>query len=493
MLYALLACASPSLDTGTADTGATSLVPLAERLELARLEEHLLSLHGHADANAGTRLAGSAGYEAGLDWAEALWLDAGLAPVRQGFPHLVYQELTPPVLSWEGGPTAPEIKTLLYSPPGRAVATVEGVDLVLPPGEENSSTSGCEAEDFAGFTPGAIALIQRGTCTFTEKAENAQAAGASAVILFNEGQAGREAAVEGLLDTEVDLSIPVLGASFAIGESLASLGTPLVTVEVDTQLDELTVHNLLVDLPGSTEEIVVVGAHLDSVLAGPGINDNGSGTALVVELARLLAETGREGGPTLRFALWGAEESGLIGSSAYVDALAAAELDRHAAVLNFDMIGSPNGARFVYDGDDSAGLGGYPAPEGSAALEDLFTDWFDALGLPWQATAFNGRSDYGPFIVAGVPAGGLFTGAEQQKADSEVAEYGGQAGVAYDECYHQSCDTLDNVDLDLYLEMARAAAHATEQLALGSLLTARQPVSFARPVRFQGCGHEVLR
>ncbi len=493
MLTLLLACSASPFETGATDSGGSSGPSLVERVELARLEAHLAALQGHADAHQGTRLAGGGGYEAGLDWAEALWLDVGLSPVRQAFPHRVFEELSEPVLSWEGAPDQPEITTFQNSPPGEVRATLQGVDLLLPPGAENASTSGCEASDFEGFPSGAVALLQRGTCTFTEKVANAQAAGAAAVILFNEGQPGRQDAVEGTLDPAVELDIPALGASFALGEALAALGPVEVQLRVDTRLEQITVHNLLVDLPGASDELVVVGAHLDSVQAGPGINDNGSGTALVVELALQAVQAQLQPESTLRFALWGAEESGLIGSSAYVAGLSAEELDRHVANLNFDMVASPNGVRFVYDGDDSADLAGYPAPEGSDALEALFTDWFDQEGLPWKATAFSGRSDYGPFILAGVPAGGLFTGAEGSKLDTEVDEYGGQANLAYDACYHQACDTLDNVDLDLFLEMARAAAHATESLAAGPPLTARQPVLLARPIDLPGCSHRVLR
>lgn len=492
MLILLLACSAPPSETGATDTGVHLGDGLVERIELGRLEDHLVALQGHADDHQGTRLAGTGGYEAGLDWAESIWSDAGLSPVRQAFLHLIFEQLSEPLLSWDGAPDQPEIETFQNSPPGEVLAVLHGVDLLLPPGAENSSTSGCESSDFDGFPAGAIALMQRGTCTFSAKVANAQAAGAAAAIIFNEGQPGREDAVQGSLDGGA-LSIPAIGASFALGEALAAIGTTEVQLRVDTRLEEITVHNLLIDLPGASQEIVVVGAHLDSVLAGPGINDNGSGTALVVELAVQAALAQLQAEPTLRFALWGAEESGLIGSSAYVAGLSTDELDRHVATLNFDMVASPNGVRFVYDGDDSADLAGYPAPEGSETLEDLFTDWFDQEGLGWEATAFSGRSDYGPFILAGIPAGGLFTGAEGSKLDSEVVEFGGQAQEPYDACYHQACDTLDNVDLDLFLEMARAAAHATASLASAPPLTSRQPVRLGLPNDLPGCAHRVLR
>jgi Zn-dependent M28 family amino/carboxypeptidase len=187
--------------------------------------------------------------------------------------------------------------------------------------------------------------------------------------------------------------------------------------------------------------VVVVGAHLDSVVPGPGINDNGSGSATILEVARQLAKfktTNR-----VRFAWWGAEELNLIGSTNYVNGLSPAQKDAIALNLNFDMVGSPNFVRFVYDSDNSAfppGPGGaQPGPPGSGAIEQTFTDYFASQNLASDPTPFNGRSDYGPFITttspahpAGIPAGGLFTGAEGVKTAEQAAVYGGTAGVAYD-------------------------------------------------------------
>lgn len=166
----------------------------------------------------------------------------------------------------------------------------------------------------------------------------------------------------------------------------------------------------------------------------------------------------------MRLALWGAEEFGLWGSDAYVEARRDGELVDHVGTLNFDMVGSPNGGRFVYDGDDSAGLDGDPPPEGSGALEALFTDRFDAQGLAWEPTPFDGRSDYRAFVESGVPSGGLFTGADARVSDEQASTLGAVAGVAFDACYHQACDDRSNVNEALYLEMARAAVHAVDQV-----------------------------
>ena len=191
---------------------------------------------------------------------------------------------------------------------------------------------------------------------------------------------------------------------------------------------------------GDPDNVIVVGAHLDSVGVGPGINDNGSGSAGILEIAEQMRKVKPRN--KVRFIWFGAEEHGLLGSEAYVDSLPQSERDKIAAMLNFDMIGSPNFVRFVYDGDlsDSEPPEG-GAPPASADIEQLFLDYFESQGLATEPTAFDGRSDYGPFIFAGIPAGGLFTGAEGIKTAEEAAIYGGTAGAPYDPCYHLGCDT----------------------------------------------------
>jgi Zn-dependent M28 family amino/carboxypeptidase len=196
---------------------------------------------------------------------------------------------------------------------------------------------------------------------------------------------------------------------------------------------------------------------------GPGINDNGSGTATVLELAIQMSRLGIAPANRLRFAFWGAEEWGLLGSMHYVDQLPEAERKKILLNLNFDMLGSPNPVRFVYDGDGSDG--GPTGPAGSAEIEDVFLDYFRGQTLPTLPTAFDGRSDYGPFIAQGIAAGGLFSGAEGLKTPEQAQVFGGTAGEAYDRCYHQACDDLANNDDRALDELSDAAAHATLHFA----------------------------
>jgi Zn-dependent M28 family amino/carboxypeptidase len=214
---------------------------------------------------------------------------------------------------------------------------------------------------------------------------------------------------------------------------------------------------------GDRNNVIVIGAHLDSVAEGPGINDNGSGVGAILEIAIQLAKEEIKLKNRVRFAFWGAEESGLLGSEHYVANLSETELAKIKLNLNFDMLGSPNYVRFVYDGDgsDTPAAG----PPGSDVIEQVFLDYFAAQGLETDPTAFDGRSDYGPFIAVGIPAGGLFSGAEGVKTPEQEAVYGGTAGVAYDPCYHQACDTFDNVSEQGLEELADAAAHAIQYFA----------------------------
>jgi Zn-dependent M28 family amino/carboxypeptidase len=261
----------------------------------------------------------------------------------------------------------------------------------------------------------------------------------------------------------------VVGTTTAIGQALLALGTPTVHLATSTMSETRPTENVLADTPGGDpDRKLVVGAHLDSVVQGPGINDNGSGSAGILEIAEQFAARDIEPRNQVRFAWWGAEEFNLVGSTYYVNTLGEDELAQHMANLNFDMIGSPNYVRFVYDGDNSAfpvGPTAAAGPDGSGLIEDVFTSYFANQGLASEPTPFSGRSDYGPFIAQGIPAGGLFTGAEGIKTAEQAEIYGGTAGMAYDPCYHQACDTFENnSDAGLH-EMSDAAAHAVYTFA----------------------------
>ena len=222
--------------------------------------------------------------------------------------------------------------------------------------------------------------------------------------------------------------------------------------------------NILADTEGSAENTIVVGGHLDSVADGPGINDNASGVAAVLETARWIKETGIKPANRVRFAFWGAEEDQLDGSQHYIDELSAAEFRRTARYLNADMVASPNGVRSIHDGDGSdfkeAG------PKGSREIEDVFFRFFEENSLPAETTPLDGESDYEPFLSAGIPVGGLFSGEAESKTRAQAQAFGGVAGKDFDSCYHRPCDTISNTNADLLKEMSAALAYATATYAL---------------------------
>ena len=406
--------------------------------------EHLEALQAIADANGGTRAAGTQGYEDSVDYVVDTLRAAGWDVSIDEFPFTyvgpsTLQQLTPVNATYQTGPYT-------GSGAGDLTAAVTPVDLQL--GLGNTSSSGCEATDFAGFTAGTIALIQRGTCPFADKAVNAEAAGAAGVIIFNQGNtaaADRQELIVGTLGGSDVVGIPVVGASYAQGVALAQAGsTAKVFVPEPEQRPQ---KNVIAELRGVNDNnVVMAGAHLDSVQAGPGINDNGSGSASLLEIAQNMAKNKPQN--TVRLAWWGAEEAGLVGSTEYVAGLSQAEKDRIALYLNFDMVASPNYIFMVYDGDESGFEAPVIVPDGSVAIEDLFESYFTKVGRPYDDAEFSGRSDYQAFINNGIPAGGLFTGAEVPKNEEQQAIWGGVAGEAFDQCYHQACDTIDNVNLE---------------------------------------------
>jgi hypothetical protein len=457
----------PSVEAATAKgclkRNNDTVAKVLECVTLNGVRGHQRALQDIADDNDGTRAAGTSGYDDSVDYVAGKLQAAGYNVTRHEFD-FTYVEI--PTVQ-QSAPTTGDYEAGQFSGTGYGdvTADVTAVDINLVP--PRAETSGCDGafteaavgapiladpagvDDFAGFTPGDIALIQRGGCSFALKGLNAEAAGAAGLIIFNQCNSpdrcasfsGNAIPPAGSADTTI--GIPMAGISFADGEKFAVAGA-IGRVKVAPPV-EMTQENVIAESRfGDPNHVVMAGAHLDSVQQGPGINDNGSGSSAILEVALQMAKT--RTASKLRFAWWGGEESGLVGSTAYVADLSQAERDKIDLYLNFDMIGSPNYTFGIYDGDNSDGVGEGPGPEGSAEIEALFEDFYTSRDEPFKGTDFSGRSDYGPFIEEGVdiPAGGLFTGAEVLKTAEEAAIWGGTAGVALDPCYHQARDTFAN-------------------------------------------------
>lgn len=434
---------------------------LARRLVAATGAEgamrHLAAFQAIADGNGGTRAAGTPGHDRSVRYAGDLLAEAGYDVTYQRFT-FPYRETTAERLT-QLTPASRDmpVHVMSYSP----ATPAGGLTADLAEARE----AGCAEADFGGAFEGSIALIARGECTFAEKQANAARAGALAALIVNDVPGE----LSGTLGDPAAGVIPTGGIAQddgqALSEALAAGDTVTVLLELEQVAEDRTTVNVIADSPGTSaeaegssgSEVIMAGAHLDSVQDGPGINDNGSGAAAVLDTALRLAGLGGPpaDGRGVRFALWSAEESGLLGSEHYVASLADAERDAIAGYLNFDMIASPNYGLFVYDGDgDGVDDGGR-----SAAIERDITEFLASRGLTAKPTALSGRSDYGPFLAAGVPVGGTFTGAEDLKTEEEAALWGGTAGEPYDPCYHESCDGLGNVSREALDINADVVAH----------------------------------
>ncbi|MFD6972659.1 M28 family metallopeptidase [Streptomyces sp. NPDC059979] len=459
---------------------------------------HLKVLQSIADYNNGNRAAGSKGHEQSAKYIEAVMKAAGYKVTKNEFD-FVYVETLAEKLTVNGANERDvpiHLMTYTTSTPEGGVTAPVAVAPV-----DADGTNGCEPGDFAaGAFTGKIALVKRGGCTFAAKQANAAAAGAVGAIIYN-NTAG---ALNGTIGDPTAGKVPTGGVTQEEGEKLAAdaaSGPVEVTLDIRELRENRKTYNVIAETRGGDENnTVFLGAHLDSVAAGPGINDNGSGSAGILQVAQRLASNQSKIKNKVKFAWWSAEEFGLLGSEAYVAGLTDEQKKQIKLYLNFDMIGSPNAAYFVYDGDDSDATGAGPGPEGSAQLERGITDFLDSKKIPHEGTDFSGRSDYGPFIAVGIPSGGTFTGAEGIKTPEQAAKFGGQAGVAYDVNYHGKGDDITNIDhkaLDINVDViADAVGHYAFDLApLTKPVTPKpaNPGTGSGGGLHEGHGHEVTQ
>ncbi|KAH6622602.1 hypothetical protein F5144DRAFT_334443 [Chaetomium tenue] len=403
-----------------------------------------------ANAHGGNRAFGGGGHNATVDYLyETLTGLDYYDVVKQPFTE-IYSE-GKGSLTIDGEDI--QADTLTYTPGGEATKPLVAV-----------TNLGCDAADYPAEVSGNIAFISRGSCTFSQKSINAKAAGAVAAIIYN-NEAGELA---GTLGEPFKEYAPVVGISQedskVILEKLAQ-GEVTATVKIDALVEERVSYNVIAETKGGDHNnVLVLGGHTDSVPAGPGINDDGSGTIGILTVAKALAKFRVKN--AVRFAFWSAEEFGLLGSYFYMNSINGSdtEVAKIRAYLNFDMIASPNYIYGIYDGDGNAfNLTG---PAGSDVIEKDFENFFKSKNSNSVPTEFSGRSDYAAFIENGIPSGGLFTGAEVLKTEEEAKLFGGEAGVAYDINYHKIGDDINNLALDAYLLNTQAIADSVAKYAL---------------------------
>ncbi|MEU7700161.1 MULTISPECIES: M28 family metallopeptidase [unclassified Streptomyces] len=485
-----LVLASPA--TAVKDPGAAparDAAKLAKKLVTASTGQdaykHLQKFQAIADSAGGHRAAGTLGHDASAAYVYTQLKKAGYNVSYEQFDFIYTQTLAEKVSVEAPAPRALDIRAMTYT----KSTPVGGIkaDLVAVPVDADGTT-GCEPGDYASGTfTGKVALIKRGGCSFAIKQEQAAAAGAAGAIIYN----NVEGILSGTLGEPAAGKIPTGGVSLAEGEKLAAdlaKGPVKLSFEIRQLQEKRVTNNVIAETKGgNAANTVMLGSHLDSVTAGPGINDNGSGSAGLLQTALELAKTKEKVRNKVRFAWWSAEENGLLGSDHYVKNLTALDRSEIKLYLNFDMIASPNYGLFVYDGDNSDNVGEGAGPEGSAQLERDITAFMDARGLPHEGTDFSGRSDYGPFIKVGIPSGGTFTGAEGIKTAAQAAKFGGTAGVAYDVNYHAKGDDLKNVNMKAFDANIKVIANAVGTYA-HDISSLRKPVVSTPTTGGEGSG-----
>lgn len=432
------------------------------------------TLQDIADANGGTRAAGTPGYDDSVDFVVAELEAAGFVVEREPATITAFTQTAPSVLAATGGPTFEDVrdfKAMTLSPSGDVTAPIValGFDPNAQPADRNGL--GCNAADWTGVAPGSIVLVQPGPCRRHDAVVLAQEAGVVALITSYAAWP-RDSVLRPTLVTADDIRIPVLGTTGVVGTALAAAAAAGATVRVatSTSVAEVQSMNVIAESTwGDPVHVVMLGGHLDSVFDGPGINDNGSGTMTILEIARTMAELARsrpvdeQPAWKLRIAFWTGEETGLFGSAAHANRLTAGDVTATEAYLNFDMIGSPNGMRAVYQEADP------PQPAAETAISGLFADALAIEGLAWEPITVGAASDHYPLQQAGIPIGGLYSGSNEIKSAAQVGSFGGEANAALDACYHLACDTVTNIDRTLLGELARAAAWVLGQLASGEV------------------------
>lgn len=414
---------------------------------------HLRAFQRIADTNGGNRAAGTPGYQKSVEYVVNALTRAGFAVSTPEFsysaPEVIAAKLAVDGVSYK-------IKVLdgsANSPQGGRTAKISG-----------ARGFGCAAADYPASTKGAIALIQRGSCTFSQKRDFAAGAGAVAAIVYNNEASG---VFEGDLGGP-STGIPVVALSQQDGKALLGKQGRNASLEARVEQKQFTAQNVIAETKtGRTDNVVMAGSHLDGVPAGPGMNDNGSGSAALLETALQLGGSPKTEN-AVRFAWWGAEELGLLGSEAYVKNLTFNQQLDIAMYMNFDMIGSPNAGYFV-NGDDPN-----PAaqePLGSKSIAKVFADYLQtAKGIVPEKGPLGGGTDHVPFARAGIASAGLFTGVNDLMSAEQAKKWGGQANQPYDPNYHRVGDNLNNINRTAIGANSSAMAWAIGTFAQSSSL-----------------------
>jgi Zn-dependent M28 family amino/carboxypeptidase len=492
------AAASTSCDTQVNDTPG-KLLPC---ITTADLWHHMQAFQRIADDNPGpdgmpSRNSGEPGYKASVHYVARSMKAAGYDVTIQTYKFFYFAYTGLPEFS-EVSPTAHTYALSAEWNPGQSTGSTTAPvqpagGIVIPPTPTSTSSSGCSPADFTGFTPGRIALIQRGACNFGVKVQNAQAAGASGVIIFNEGNPGRTDVVNGsLTDAAGDRivpTIPVAFTSFGIGDTLYQQATqggtaPVMTLDIKAVVNPNALdYNVIADSKGgANNHVVVVDAHLDAIY-GAGMLDNASGSAAILDIAQQMKNVTPRN--KLRFIWFGGEELGLLGSSYYIDALSPTDLRHIKYDLDADVLATPNYVVGVLDpaAPDFFGrtvTSRFPKRvyQPSKVARNQAVDYFNSIGKRHEFFSPTGTDAFN-FNAAGIPASGLLTGQDCCKTQHEVDLFGGYTGNYEGNvpgtdggCVDRPflwCDNLSNNDPAVLTFMSKAFATMVVKMAFNKL------------------------
>jgi hypothetical protein len=415
------------------------------------MNTHLRKLQEIADANKGSRAEGTPGFDASVDYVVKVLKDKGFDVQTPEFDRLDRTEGGNPTLTVTGrGYHADQASLLVGTPPGGLNA------ITLRP----QKAPGCSAADYGTVSvKGAIAVVDDTGCSVGVKQNAAVAKGAVGLLVVSgPGTTGPA----GLFTPGYyqQLTIPVGVIDRDADAALRRTNAPVKLV-LDSKPIMVKARNVVAQTKaGDTKNIVLAGAHLASTPHSPGLNENGSGVAALLEAASALGPQPKIAN-AVRFVFWGSEAEG---PTKYLGGLARDQLDDIALYLGADALGSPNAGYFTYDGDQS----GQPNPDippqsvpaGSAGIERTLAGYLNLGGVRPADMPLSRTADYAPFLAAGVPIGGLTTGTSQRKTEVQARLWGGQAGVAFDPNYHTPRDNIDNVDRKALSVMGQALAFA---------------------------------
>ncbi|KAK7031198.1 hypothetical protein VNI00_013614 [Paramarasmius palmivorus] len=438
----------------------------ASPVQISELDKSLQSLYKIAVDNGGNRAFGLPGFDASVDFIvnsiAKFDKQKQFTVWKEPFEALFTQVTVNRLNISETESYVP--LSLQYSP-----STPEGgitAELAVVPGDAKP----CNGEELAATgadVAGKILLIERGSCpdgtTFAGKVKTANAGGAVAALIYNNAPGPVSGTLTAPNPDYVPSGVLLQEDGLALRERVLAGEVITVDYEHKQTIENRTTVNVFAETKaGDKKNLIQLGAHLDGVQAGPGINDDGSGSTLILELLRTL--DAKRVKNAVRFSWWGAEENGLLGSRFHVRTLEQEQIDNLLLYLNFDMVG--RGFYGVFDGDGSTY--GRVAPAGSDIIEALFEDFFAARGIPVQPVALSGGSDYVPFLEEiSKPVGGLFTG----------------TGQAQDPCYHQACDGYDNVNkTQLFINTQAAQTILLKLIDEGTTLIPKNATSVAPKV-----------